>query len=148
MFRRLAVSIIAVLSGGAQAQQWVERSEALAFEQPPPVWCNAERTACVISRQPYGATGALRIALTVAGTPDCKYRRPRYVFVRQSGEKGGDLSRVQEVLGSTCLLDIPMDQIEGTRLLRFSVPMLTQDSVGIELSLEGLDINRLAANRP
>jgi len=55
---------------------------------------------------------------------------------------------VQEVLGSTCLLDIPMDQIEGTRLLQFSVPMLTQDFVVIELSLEGLDINRLAANRP
>ena len=51
-------------------------------------------------------------------------------------------------MGSTCLLDIPMDQIEGTRLLRFSVPMLTQDSVVIELSLEGLDINRLVANRP
>ena len=148
MIRHLAVSIVAAVSGAAQAQQWVERSEALALEQPPPVWCNAERTACVVSRQPYGATGALRIALTVAGTPDCKYRRPRYIFVRRSGEKGGDLSRVQEVLGSTCLLDIPMDQIEGTRLLRFSVPMLTQDSVGIELSLEGLDINRLAANRP
>jgi hypothetical protein len=148
MIRHLAVSIVAALSGAAQAQQWVERSEALALEQPPPVWCNVERTACVISRQPYGATGALRIALTVAGTPDCKYRRPRYVFVRRSGEKGGDLSRVQEVLGSTCLLDIPMDQIEGTRSLRFSVPMLTQDSVGIEMSLEGLDINRLAANRP
>jgi hypothetical protein len=27
------------------------------------------------------------------------------------------------------------------------VPMLTQDSVVMELSLEGLDINRLAANR-
>jgi len=148
MIRRLAVSIVAVLSGAAQAQEWVGRSESLAFEQPPPVWCNADRSACVVSRQPYGASGALRIALTVAGTPDCKYRRPRYVFFRRSGEKGGDLSRVQEVLGSTCLLDIPMDQIEGTRLLQFSVPMLTQDSIGIELSLEGLDINRLAANRP
>ena len=147
MIRCLAVSIVAALSGAAQAQ-WVERSDALVFEKPPPVWCNAERTACVVSRQPYGASGALRIALTVAGTPDCKYRRPRYIFVRRSGEKGGDLSRVQEVLGSTCLLDIPMDQIEGTRLLRFSVPMLTQDSVVIDLSLEGLDINRLAANRP
>jgi len=148
MIRCLAVSIVAALSGAAQAQQWVERSDALVFEKPPPVWCNVERTACVVSRQPYGAGGALRIALTVAGTPDCKYRRPRYIFVRRSGEKGGDVSRVQEVLGSTCLLDIPMDQIEGSRLLRFSVPMLTQDSVVIDLSLEGLDINRLAANRP
>jgi hypothetical protein len=148
MIRRLAVSIVAALSGATQAQHWVERSDALAYDKPPPVWCNVERTACVVSRQPYGAAGALRIALTVAGTPDCKYRRPRYVFVRRSGEKGGDLSRVQEMLGSTCLLDIPMDQIEGTRLLQFSVPMLTQDSVVIELSLEGLDINRLAANRP
>jgi len=149
MIRRLAVSIVAAaLSGGAQAQQWVERSDPLDLGKPPPVWCNAERTACAISRQPYGATGALRVALTVAGTPDCKVRRPRYVFTRRSGERGGDLSRVQEVMGSTCLLDIPMDQIEGTRLLRFSVPMLTQDFVVIELSLEGLDINRLAANRP
>lgn len=148
MIRRLAVSIVAALSGVAQAQEWVERSDALVFEKPPPVWCNVERSACVVSRQPYGASGALRIALTVAGTPDCKYRRPRYIFVRRSGEKGGDVSRVQEVMGSTCLLDIPMDQIEGTRLLRFSVPMLTQDSVVIDLSLEGLDINRLAANRP
>ena len=148
MIRRLAVSLVAALAGAAQAQQWVERSDLLAFDKPPPVWCNAERTACVVSRQPYGATGALRVALTVAGTPDCKYRRPRYVFVRRSGEKDGDLSRVQEVMGSTCLLDIPMNQIEGTRLLQFSVPMLTQDSVGIEMSLEGLDINRLAANRP
>jgi hypothetical protein len=41
-----------------------------------------------------------------------------------------------------------MTQIEGTRLLQFSVPMLTQDFIVIELSLEGLDINRLATNRP
>jgi hypothetical protein len=148
MIRRLAVSLVVTLAGAAQAQQWVERSDLLAFDKPPPVWCNAERTACAISRQPYGATGALRVALTVAGTPDCKYRRPRYIFVRRSGEKDGDLSRVQEVMGSTCLLDIPMTQIEGTRLLQFSVPMLTQDFIVIELSLEGLDINRLATNRP
>ena len=148
MIRHLAVSIVAVLAGAAQAQQWVERSDALAFDKPPPVWCNAQRTACAVSRQPYGATGALRIALTVDGTPDCKYRRPRYVVVKRSGEKDGDLSRVQEVLGSTCLLDVPMNHIEGTRLLQFSVPMLTQDAVVIELSLEGLDINRLPANRP
>jgi len=148
MIRCLAISILVALSGAAQGQEWVERSDSLVFEKPPPVWCNADRSACVISRQPYGATGAVRIALTVAGTPDCRYRRPRYIFVRRSGEKGGDLSRVQEILGSSCLIDIPMDQIEGTRLLRFSVPMLTQDSVMVELSLEGLDINRLGANRP
>lgn len=148
MIRRLAVSIVAVLAGAAHAQQWVERSDALAFDKPPPVWCNAQRTACAVSRQPYGATGALRIALTVDGTPDCRYRRPRYIVVKLSGEKDGDLSRVQEVLGSTCLLDVPMNHIEGTRLLQFSVPMLTKDAVVIELSLEGLDINRLPANRP
>jgi hypothetical protein len=148
MIRLLVTSLVAALGSVAQAQQWVDRSDPLAFDKPPPVWCNLERTACAISRQPYGATGALRVALTVTGTPDCKYRRPRYVFVRRSGEKDGDLSRVQEVVGSTCLLDIPMTQIEGTRLLQFSVPMLTQDFVLIELSLEGLDINRLATNRP
>ena len=148
MIRHLAVSIVAALAGAVQAQQWVERSDALAFDKPPPIWCNAQRTACAVSRQPYGASGALRIALTVDGTPDCRYRRPRYAAVKRSGEKDGDLSRVQEVLGSTCLLDIPMDQIEGTRLLQFSVPMLTQDAVVVELSLEGLDINRLPANRP
>ena len=148
MIRRLAISLFATLASVAHAQQWVERSDPLAFDKLPPVWCNAERSACAVSRQPYGATGALRVALSVAGTPDCKYRRPRYTFVRRSGETDGDLSRVQEVIGSTCLLDIPMQQIEGTRSLRFSVPMLTQDSIVIELSLEGFDINRLAANRP
>jgi hypothetical protein len=147
MFRRLALFIFAALATSAHAQQWVERSDALAFDKPPPIWCNADRSACALSRQPYGASGALRIALTVAGTPDCRYRRPRYVFVRRSGEKDGDLSRVQEMLGNTCVLDIPMNEIEGTRLLQFSVPMLTQDSVVLELSLEGLDLNRLAANR-
>ncbi|MCW5658992.1 MAG: hypothetical protein KIT60_14920 [Burkholderiaceae bacterium] len=147
MIRRLAVSLAALFASAAQAQQWVQLSDQLAFDKIPPIWCNAARSACIISRQPYGASGALRVALTVNGTPDCKQRRPRYVYVRNSGERDGDLSRVQEVMGSTCLLDIPMTQIDGTRLLRFSVPMLTQDSVVMELSLEGLDINRLAANR-
>lgn len=147
MIRHLAVSLAALLAGAAQAQQWVQLSDTLAFDKLPPIWCNAERTACIISRQPYGAVGAVRVALTVSATPDCKYRRPRYIFVRSNGEMDGDLSRVQEVLGHTCILDIPMSQIEGMRLLRFSVPMLTQNSVLIELSLEGLDIERLAANR-
>lgn len=148
MIRHLVASTFAAFAGTVHAQQWVERSDALAFDRPPPIWCNAERTACAVSRQPYGATGALRVALTVVGTPDCKYRRPRYGIVRRSGEKEGDLSRVQEVMGSTCLLDIPMNQIEGTRFLQFSVPMLTQNSVVIELSLDGLDVDRLPANRP
>jgi len=147
MLRHLVISFAALLAGAAQAQQWVQLSDPLAFDKLPPIWCNAQRTACIISRQPFGAVGALRVALTVAGTPDCKQRRPRYVFVKTNGETGGDLSRVQEVTGSTCLLDIPMTQIDGMRLLRFSVPMLTQDSVVLELPLEGLDINRLAANR-
>jgi hypothetical protein len=147
MIRPLAISLVALLAGAAQAQQWVQLSDPLAFDKPPPIWCNAERSACIISRQPFGASGAVRVALTVAATPDCKQRRPRYVFVKGNGEMGGDLSRVQEVMGNTCLLDIPMTQIEGMRLLRFSVPMLTQDAVVMELSLEGLDINRLAANR-
>ena len=146
MIRHL-VSSLALLAGAAQAQQWVQLSDPLAFDKPPPIWCNADRTACVISRQPYGATGALRVALTVEGTPDCKQRRPRYIFVRRSGEMSGDLSRVQEVMGHTCLLDIPLPQIENMRLLRFSVPMLTQDAVVMELPLEGLDINRLGAGR-
>jgi hypothetical protein len=147
MIRHLAVSLAALLAGAAQAQQWVELSDPLAFDKPPPIWCNAERSACIISRQPFGASGAVRVALTVASTPDCRQRRPRYVYVKRNGETNGDLSRAQEVMGNTCLFDIPMTQIEGARLLRFSVPMLTQDSVVMELSLEGLDINRLAANR-
>ena len=145
--RHLAATFLAAFACTAHAQQWVERSDALAFDKLPPLWCNADRTACAVSREPYGASGAVRFALTVAGTPDCKYRRPRYVYVKLSGEKGGDLSRVQEVMGSTCLIDVPLSQIEGTRSLRFSVPMLTQDSVVVELSLEGFDINKLAANR-
>jgi hypothetical protein len=147
MIRRSAVLFAVAFAGAAHAQRWVQLSDALAFDKLPPIWCNADRTACIISRQPFGATGALRIALTVSGTPDCKQRRARYVIVRSSGETAGDLSRAQEVTGNTCLLDVPMTQIEGTRLLRFSVPMLTQDSVVMELPIEGLDINKLAANR-
>jgi hypothetical protein len=147
MIRRLAVSLAAVLAGAAQAQQWVQLSDPLAFDKPPPIWCNAERTACIISRQPYGTTGAVRVALTVTGTPDCRQRRPRYIYYKGSGEMNGDLSRVQEVMGNTCIFDIPLTQIEGMRLLRFSVPMLTQDAVVMELSLEGFDVNRLPANR-
>jgi hypothetical protein len=147
MTRHLAAFLTAVLASSAQAQQWVELSDPLAFDKLPPIWCNAERTACIISRQPYGASGAVRVALTVAGTPDCRQRRPRYIYVKRNGETNGDLSRVQEVMGNTCLLDIPMTQIEGMRLLRFSVPLLTQDSVVMELSLEGFDVNRLGANR-
>jgi hypothetical protein len=147
MIRHLAVSLVAVLASAAQAQQWVQLSDQLAFDKPPPIWCNAERTACIISRQAYGATGAVRVALTVTGTPDCRQRRPRYIYYKRNDEMNGDLSRVQEVMGSTCLFDIPMTQIDGMRLLRFSVPMLTQDAVVMELSLEGFDASRLAANR-
>jgi hypothetical protein len=147
MTRHLAVFLTTLLASAAQAQQWVELSDPLAFDKLAPIWCNAERSACIISRQPFGASGALRVALTVAGTPDCRQRRPRYIYVKANGETNGDLSRVQEVMGNTCLIDIPAPQIEGTRLLRFSVPMLTQDSVVMELPLEGLDTNRLAANR-
>jgi len=147
MTRHLAISLAALLAGAAQAQQWVQLADPLAFDKRPPVWCNAERSACIISWQANGPDGAVRVALTVAGTPDCKQRRPRYVYVRRNGEMDGDLRTVHEVLGHTCVVDIPMSQIDGMRLLRFSVPMLTQDSVIIELSLDGLDINRLAANR-
>jgi hypothetical protein len=147
MIRHLVISLAALLAGAAQAQQWVQLVDPLAFDKLAPIWCNAERTACIISRQPHGTDGAARVALTVAGTPDCKQRRPRYVYIRMNGETEGDLSRVSELLGQTCLLDIPMIQINGMRLLRFSVPMLTQDSVVIELPLDGFDINRLAANR-
>lgn len=147
MTRHLAISLAALLAGAAQAQQWVQLADPLAFDKPPPIWCNAARSACIISRQAYGMDGAVRVALTVAGTPDCKQRRPRYVYVRRSGEMDGDLSRVHEVLGQTCIFDIPLSQIDGMRLLRFSVPMLTQDSVVMELSLEGFDANRLATYR-
>ena len=147
MKRCLTFSFAVLLAGAAQAQQWVQLSDALAFDKPPPIWCNAERTACIVSRQPLGTDGAVRVALTVTGTPDCRQRRPRYIYYKQNNEMEGDLTRVQEVLGSTCLLDIPMSQINGTRLLRFSVPMLTQDSVVIELPLEGFDVNRLPAAR-
>lgn len=147
MIRHLVATVCALLAGSAHAA-WVELSDPLAFDKPPPVWCNAQRTACAISRQPYGASGALRIALTVAGTPDCKFRRVRYVYVRRAGDKDGDLARAQEMNGNTCLLDIPLSQIEGMRSLQFSVPMLTQDSVLMELPLDGLDSDRLAKNRP
>jgi hypothetical protein len=147
MIRHLAVSLAALLAGVAHAQQWVQRADPLAFDKLPPIWCNAERTACIISRQAFGAVGAVRVALTVAGTPGCRQRRLRYIFVRSNGEMDGDLSMVHDVVGQACLFDIPMNHVDGMRLLRFSAPMLTQDSVVTELSLEGFDANRLAADR-
>ena len=147
MIRHLAISLITLFAGAAQSEQWVQLSDQLAFDKPPPIWCNQDRSACIISRQAYGATGAVRVALTVAGTPDCRQRRPRYIYYKRNDEMNGDLSRVQEVMGNSCIFDIPLTQVEGMRLLRFSVPMLTQDAVVMELSLEGFDISRLAANR-
>lgn len=147
MRRHLILSFVVLLAGAAHAQQWVQLSDPLAFDKPPPIWCNTERTACIVSRQPYGTDGAVRVALTVTGTPDCRQRRPRYIYYKQNNQMEGDLSRVQEVVGSTCLFDIPLSQIDGTRLLRFSVPMLTRDAVVMELPLEGFDVNRLPTAR-
>lgn len=147
MIRPLAVSLAVLFAGAAHAQQWVQLSDPFAFDTPPPIWCNAERTACILSRQAYGQVGAVRVALTVAGTPDCRQRRLRYIYVKRNGEMNGDVSKIHEVLGSTCTVDIPLIHVEGMRLLRFSVPMLTKDSVVMELSLEGFDIDRLGANR-
>jgi hypothetical protein len=147
MIRHLAVGFAALLAGAAHAQQWVQRADPLAFDKQPPIWCNADRTACIISRAAYGQVGAARVALTVADAPGCKQRRLRYIYVKRSGESAGDLSTVQDVVGHTCIFDIPMTHIDGMRSLRLSVPMLTQDSVVIELSLEGFDANRLAADR-
>jgi len=147
MIRHLAISLAALLAGAAQAQQWVQLSDPFAFDSPPPIWCNADRTACIISRQVYGTVGAVRVALTVAATPDCRQRRLRYIYVKRNGEVAGDVSKVHEVVGHTCTVDIPMSHVDGMRQLRFSVPMLTQDSVVMELSLDGFDSDRLGANR-
>jgi hypothetical protein len=147
MIRLLAISLAALLAGAAQAQQWVQLADPLAFDKPPPIWCNAQRTACILSRQLYGTVGAVRVALTVTGTPDCRQRRLRYTYVKQNGELSGDVSKIHEVVGQTCTVDIPMTHVDGMRQLRFSVPMLTQDSVVMELSLEGFDADRLTANR-
>jgi hypothetical protein len=89
----------------------------------------------------------VRVALIVGGEPDCENRRPRYVVVRNDGRRDGDVRAVHAMRGRACFLDIPMQQIEGTRLLRFSVPMLTQDSEVVELSLDGIDVDRLQKNR-
>ena len=145
MVRNLALCF-ALLAGTAHAE-WVQLADPLAFDRPPPIWCNEQRSACVISWQANGPDGAVRVALVVEGAPDCQYRRPRYVYVRKNGKTDGDLRTVHAMQGHACIFDIPMNQIEGTRLLRFSVPMLTQDSVVVELSLDGFDIDRLAKNR-
>ena len=146
MKRSLALSVAAVLAGSAHAE-WVQLSDPLAFSKPPPIWCNAQRSACIISWQANGPDGAVRVALTVEGSPDCEHRRPRYMYLRKNGTRDGDLRSVHAMQGHTCIFDIPMGEIEGTQLLRFSVPMLTQDSVVLELSLEGLDVDRLVKNR-
>jgi hypothetical protein len=148
MIRNLALSLAALLAGTAQAQQWVQIADPLSFEKRPPIWCNAQRSACAISWQANGPDGAVRFALVVDGAPDCEHRRPRYVYVRNDGTRDGDVRTIHAMQGRACLLDIPMSQINGTRLLRFSVPMLTQDSVLVELSLDGVDVDRLMKNRP
>lgn len=147
MIRTLAASIVALLAGAAQAQQWVQIADPLAFDKPPPIWCNEQRSACAISWQANGPDGAVRVALVVSGAPDCEHRRPRYVYVRSDGRMTGDVRTIHAMQGQACIVDIPMSQIGGTRLLRFSVPMLTQDSVLVELPLEGLDVDRLQKNR-
>jgi hypothetical protein len=147
MIRHLAISLATVLAGSAHAQQWVQLADPLAFEKRPPIWCNAQRSACAISWQANGPSGAVRFALVVEGTPDCENRRPRYMYVRNDGSKEGDVRTTHAMQGHACFVDIPMSQIEGTKMLRFSVPMLTQDSVLVELSLEGLDVDKLAKNR-
>lgn len=147
MTRPLAFVVAALLSSAAHAQQWVQLSDPLAIDVPPPIWCNADRSACILSRQAYGTVGAIRVALTVTGTPDCRHRRLRYIYVKSNGEMAGDISRVHEVVGQTCTVDVPMIHVDGMRLLRFSVPMLTKDSVVMEVSLEGFNADRLGANR-
>ena len=147
MRRHLITCLAALLAGAAHAQQWVQLSDPLAFDKPPPIWCNAQRTACVISWQNSGPAGAVRVALLVDGQPDCDQRRPRYMIVRRDGRKDGDVRTVHAMQGRACYLDLPMEQITGTTLLRFSVPMLTQDSVVLDLPIEGLDIDKLGKNR-
>lgn len=147
MTRNLALSLAALLAGATHAQQWVQTADPLSFDKPPPIWCNAQRSACAISWQANGPDGAVRVALIVDGPPDCQNRRPRYVYVRNDGTRDGDLRTIHAMQGHACIFDIPMSQIDGTRLLRFSVPMLTKDSVVVELSLDGLDVDRLPKNR-
>ena len=147
MIRKLAILVAALLASTAQAQQWVQLADPLSFDKRPPVWCNAQRSACAISWQANGPDGAVRFALIVEGVPDCVQRRVRYAYVRNDGTKDGDLRTVHAMQGHACIFDIPMNQIERTRLVRFSVPMLAQDSVLVELSLEGFDVDKLVKNR-
>jgi hypothetical protein len=148
MIRNLALPLAALLAGTAQAQQWVQVADPLSFEKPASIWCNSQRSACAISWQANGPAGAVRVALIVDGAPDCQNRRPRYMYVRNDGSKDSDVRMTHAMQGNACILDIPMSQIERTRLLRFSVPMLTQDSLLVELPIDGLDVDRLPKNRP
>lgn len=145
--RTLFLSLAALLAGAVQAQQWVQVTDPLSFDKPPPIWCNEQRSACAISLQSSGPSGTVRVALIAGAEPDCENRRPRYVVVRNDGRRDGDVRRVHAMQGRACFLDIPMEQIDGTRLLRFSVPLLTQDSEVVELSLDGFNIDRLQKNR-
>jgi hypothetical protein len=146
MIRNLILSVAALLAGTVHAE-WVQLADPMSFDKLPPIWCNAQRSACIISWQNNGPNGAVRVALIVEGAPDCQHRRPRYVYVRKNGSRDGDLRTVHAMQGNACIFDIPMDEIEGTQLLRFSVPMLTQNSVVVELPLEGLNVDRLGKNR-
>src|SRR5262245_65517517 len=99
MIRHLAISLAALLAGAAQAQQWVQIADPLSFEKRPPIWCNAQRSACAISWQANGPSGAVRVALIVGGEPDCENRRPRSVYVRANGRKEGDVSTINRKQG-------------------------------------------------
>lgn len=145
--RRFTAALVAAFAGVAHAQQWVQLTDPLSVEKPPPIWCNAQRTACAISWQANGPAGAVRVALTATGEPDCEQRRPRYVMVRNDGRRDGDVRAVHAMKGRVCFIDIPMEQIERTQRLRFSLPMLTQDYEVAELPLDGFNVDRLPKNR-
>lgn len=147
MIRKPVLLLAAGFTAAVQAQQWVQPTDPLRIEKPPPIWCNAQRSACAISWQANGPTGAVRVALIVGAEPDCEQQRPRYVIVRKDGRRDGDVRTVHAMKGRTCFIDIPMEQVDGTRMIVFSVPMLTQDFELIELSLDGFDADRLAKNR-
>src|SRR5262245_48423693 len=110
MIRHLSLSVAAAPASSAQAQQWVQIADPLSFDKRPPIWCNAQRSACAISWQANGPAGAVRVALIVEGTPDCEHRRVRYTYVRNNGARDGDVRTAHAMRGQACFVGIPMHQ--------------------------------------
>jgi hypothetical protein len=140
----VAASLLTVLPARAE---WVSQADATDAKRA--VWCNAQRSACIVSWQ-HAFSSYVRVVLMPGGAVDCQFRRPQYVVTRTNGTTETDVRLVHVMRGTgACLIDIPQSHIDGTRSLRFSLPMLVREAAVLDLPLDGFDLNaeQLPSNR-